>query len=197
MARYDGRGNANPLITLGIFAATAVAIVVILIAGRPKQTKIALTTPRPTHTPVPPATPAPLTVYVTGAVHQAEQHYTLPPESRVSDAVAAAGGALDTADLSRVNMADILRDGIQIDIPYKEAQANAPLPTPIGGVKVSINSANAEELDALPGIGPVLAQRIVDYRTANGLFASLDALAEVSGIGASLLDELRDLIRFD
>ncbi len=108
----------------------------------------------------------------------------------------AAGGAADNADLTRVNLAQILRDGDQIHVPEADAVEIA-LPTPSGPVQVFINSATLEELQNLPGVGPALAQRIIAYRDANGPFADLDALDAVSGIGPAMLEQLEPLVVFD
>ncbi|MBK8135869.1 MAG: ComEA family DNA-binding protein [Chloroflexi bacterium] len=187
--------DRSGVMTLGVLALTVIGIAIILILGRPRQTKVAVTSPRPTGTPEPTATPSPVTVHVSGAVARPNQTYTLPPNSRVEAAIAAAGGALPGADLSRVNLADLLRDGAQIHVP--SGQVTAPPATPIGGVKINVNIATAAELDTLPGIGPALAQRIVDYRTRQGAFVSVDDLDKVSGIGPTLIEQLRDFVRFN
>lgn len=183
-------------ITIGLIAVTALAVIVILILGRPRPVKVSVIPPRPTSPPLPTSTPSPVTVYVTGAVVHPNTSHTLAHNSRVESAIIAAGGALPNADLSRVNLTDILRDGAQVHVPELEAVEPAPQPTPIGGAKVNVNTATAEQLDSLPGIGPALAQRIIDYRTQNGPFASLDDLDNVDGIGPALLDGLRDLVLF-
>lgn len=197
LKQYRQERDRSGAVTLGVLALTVIGIAIILILGRPKHTKVALSTPRPTGTPEPTATPSPVTVHVSGAVARPNQTYTLPPNSRVEAAIAAAGGALPDADLSRVNLADILRDGAQIHVPSSSQPGSAPLATPIGGIKINVNTATAAELDTLPGIGPTLAQRIVDYRTRQGAFTSADDLDNVSGIGMSLIDQLRDFVRFD
>ncbi len=183
-------------ITIGLIAVTVIAVVVILILGRPRPVKVSVIPPRPTSPPAPTSTPSPVTVYVTGAVVHPNTSHTLPHNSRVESAIIAAGGALENADLSRVNLTDILRDGAQIHVPELQFAEPAPLPTPIGGAKINVNTANVEQLDMLPGIGPAMAQRIIDYRTQNGPFASLDDLDNVEGIGPALLDALRDLVLF-
>lgn len=119
----------------------------------------------------------------------------LPVGARVTDAVEAAGGALAEADLSALNLARTLVDGEQVMVP-----APGDVPTTVGAAaapsdsRVDLNTADAGALDALPGIGPVLAQRIVDHRTA-APFGSVDDLDDVPGIGPALMAELRDLVR--
>lgn len=126
-------------------------------------------------------------VHVTGAV-RSPGVVTLPAGSRVSDAIEAAGGATKPRALGSVNLARILVDGEQVVVGTAQAQGgSAP------GL-LSLGSADAAALEELPGIGPVLAQRIVDWRTQHGPFASVDALGDVPGIGPSLLAQLRPLV---
>lgn len=110
----------------------------------------------------------------------------LPAGSRVADAIEAAGGAVKPRDLDSVNLARVLVDGEQI-------QVGASVDSGDGGI--NINSASAAELEELPGVGPVLASRIVEWRTTNGPFTSIDDLGQVSGIGASVLEQLRGVAR--
>jgi competence protein ComEA len=117
----------------------------------------------------------------------------LPTGSRVDDAVRAAGGALNGADTGLLNLARRLVDGEQvlvgIDPPPGAAPAAGAGGAGAGGL-LDLNLASVSDLDGLPGIGPVLAQRIVDWRTENGRFASVDQLREVTGIGEA---KYRDL----
>ncbi|MGY1740029.1 MULTISPECIES: ComEA family DNA-binding protein [unclassified Blastococcus] len=123
----------------------------------------------------------------------------LPEGSRVADAVAAAGGLLPGADPAAVNLAAVVTDGQQIAVGIPGAGASAGGAavggsTPAAGGRVLLNSATVAELDALPGIGPVLAQRIVDHRTRNGPFTAVEQLDDVPGIGPATFDELADLV---
>jgi competence protein ComEA len=126
---------------------------------------------------------------------------TLPAGSRVADAIAAAGGLLPEADAASVNLAALVPDGAQIAVGVPGAGvgpggtgAVAAGGAPAAGSRVDLNAATAAELDALPGIGPVLAQRIVDHRTRNGPFRSVDQLDDVPGIGPAIAAELAELV---
>ena len=169
----------------------------LLLLSRPEPAAIIIHPPLPTATSRPTVTPGPVLVYVTGAVHQPGSLHLLPFGSRVTDAVAAAGGLTDSAVPSLVNMAGSLRDGDQIHAPsIHQVGGGAVLPTPSVG-RVDVNTATVAELETLPSIGPVMAQRIVNYRGMVGPFASLDELDHVSGIGPATLAELRGLVAFD
>lgn len=126
---------------------------------------------------------------------------TVSVDARVQDVVRAAGGLLASADLTRVNLARHVQDGEQIVVPklgQEVATAAGPSPADTGSSAptspVDLNAADATALDALPGVGPVLAARIVQYRETNGPFRSIDQLDEVSGIGAKLMEQLRPLV---
>lgn len=116
----------------------------------------------------------------------------LQPGARVADAVAAAGGALPGVDLSSVNLASRVSDGQQVVVGVAGAPSGGGTAASSG--PLSLSSATAEQLDALPGVGPVLAQRIVSYRAEHGAFRSVDDLARVPGIGPSKLADLRALV---
>jgi len=158
---------------------------------------IAILPPEPTAPPPPTATPGPIHVYVSGAVHQPAV-YELPPNSLAQDAVLAAGGQTDEADLSRINLAQALHEGDQVHVPIVGEVAitgsdnAAATATPSG--PINLNTATLDELEWLPGIGPSLAQRIVDYWDSHGPFTSIEQVMNVSGIGSGKFDGIRDLI---
>jgi competence protein ComEA len=136
-----------------------------------------------------------VTVYVTGAVAQPQTTLALPSGSRVVDAIDAAGGPSANADLERINLAAVLRDGDQVHVPL--LGETLTLPTANAAGIIGINTATAEELETLPGVGPTLAQRIIDFRQQTGPFTSMEDLDLVSGVGPTLLEELEGLIEFD
>jgi competence protein ComEA len=138
---------------------------------------------------------AKLVVHVAGAVRQPGL-YELAEGSRVSDAVARAGGATAKADTAAVNLAAPLADGIQVLIPSRVAGAAgaAARSDAAPGRRVSLSSATLADLDALPGVGPVTAQKILDYRAQHGGFSSVDDLDAISGIGPARIEQLRDLV---
>ena len=132
-----------------------------------------------------------LVVDVAGAVRQ-PGIYRLETGTRVDDAVAAAGGATAHADLTAVNLAAPLSDGEQIVVPARGAAGAGSASA--GSTIVDLNSATAEQLDALPGIGPSTAAKIVAYRQQHGAYHSLAELDAISGIGPSKLAELKGLV---
>ncbi len=179
---------------------------VLLIRNKPQPAPIVISAlaTMPVPSPAPTATQGPILVYVTGAVAHPGV-YALSWDSRIENAIAAAGGAASDANLLAVNLAEHVYDAQQVYVPFQSDTATPILPTPIptipsaagpspGGQLVNINSATASELEALPGIGPALAQRIIDYRVANGPFAAPEDIVEVRGIGERTFEQLRDLI---
>ncbi len=145
----------------------------------------------------PPVSSSKLVVYVTGAVAQPGL-YRLQEGSRVAGAVARAGGVTPSADTEAVNLAAPLADGMQVSIPSRVAgaagtAAAAPGASAPAG-RVSLNAATLDELDELPGVGPVTAQKIVDYRSAHGGFGSVDDLDAIPGIGPVRIEQLRELV---
>ena len=145
--------------------------------------------------------PTEVVVDVVGAV-VSPGLYRLEDGSRVADAVALAGGATRQANLSAVNLAALLADGTQIVIPRKGEPAPAPAAAGAAGTgsagapagPIHLNTASLEELETIPGVGPVTAQRIVDFREQNGPFNSVDELDAVSGIGPKRMEQLREIV---
>jgi competence protein ComEA len=138
-----------------------------------------------------------LVVHVVGAVRRPGL-YRLDQGDRIADAVRRAGGATRAADLAAVNLAAPLADGVQVMVPRRlpvvagGSAGPAGAATPAGPVR--LNTATLEQLDDLPGVGPVTAQKILDYRATHGAFASVDELDAIAGIGPARLDQLRDLV---
>jgi competence protein ComEA len=134
-------------------------------------------------------------VDVTGAVNKPGV-YTLTGKSRVIDAIKAAGDSAPGADLSTINLARVLNDGEQIYVDSTVVNSSGQRvskKTPTG--PININRATARQLDALDGIGPVIAARIVEYRKVNGSFLSIDDLQKVSGIGAAKFAQIKSKVR--
>ncbi|WP_329564130.1 helix-hairpin-helix domain-containing protein [Kitasatospora sp. NBC_01266] len=135
----------------------------------------------------------PVVIDVAGRVSQPGIR-TLPGGSRVADALRAAGGALPGIDTDTLNLARVLVDGEQVLVgaPSPPVQSGRPSPGP--KAPISLNHATLDQLDALPGVGPVLAKHILDFRSSHGLFRSLDQLRQISGIGDRKLAELKPLV---
>ena len=156
--------------------------------------------------PAPSASPdGGLLVHVVGAVAEPGL-VTVPDGARVADALRAAGGATGKADLTAVNLARTVVDGEQLYVPRPGEEVpgtgapvtggqTAPGAAPATGGTVDINTADAVALEALPGVGPSIAQAIVEWREANGPFANVDELEDVPGIGPATLDEIRESAR--
>jgi competence protein ComEA len=141
------------------------------------------------------AQPASVFVHVSGAV-AAPGLYVLGADARVVDAVAAAGGFAPGADEAAVNLARPVSDGEQLHVPAtgEAPAAGAASADLTGDGRVDLNTAQAAELDTLPRIGPAMAQRIIEWRDANGRFTSVEDLLAVPGIGDKMLETLRDLV---
>ncbi len=174
---------------IGLLSGILSAGLILLFISRPRRYPIQL------H---PPPTPAPIRVHITGSVLQPGV-YLVPVDSILENALEAAGGAHPDADLNRVNLAMTLVDGQQVYIPDK--QNNGP-EQPLEESQshsmdniININLAGPAELEQLPGIGPSLAEKIVEYRLTHGFFLEVEDLLKVSGIGPAKLDQIRDLIR--
>lgn len=152
-----------------------------------------------------------IVVHIMGAVKN-EGIVELNEGARVSDAINSAGGLAEDADMSKINLAYVLEDGVKIRIPSindepteeyittdgVEIVESSSQTTQNGGNSksglININTANETELDSLPGIGPSIAAKIINYREENGDFASIEDIKNVNGIGDSKFEELRDLI---
>lgn len=187
--------KAVGLVLWGVMAGLLGAGVLLLVSRRPHGSPIQL---------LPAPTMPPLMVYLTGAVEMPGV-YSLPPGSRVSDVLDAAGGITDLADLSSLNLAQVLSDGQHLHVPERiippqtsatEAPARSivvpsVLSTP--GL-INVNTADQAELESLPEIGPHLAGEIIAYREANGPFETIDELLDVPGIGPATLEAIRALV---
>jgi competence protein ComEA len=178
-----------------VLAAALLAVVALLAgrwlasAGTPAERPLVRAPVRVTST-----AQAALVVHVVGAVRRPGL-YRLPAGSRVADAVTRAGGATRRADTSLVNLAAPLADGVQIAVPRRGSASAAGAGGAAGAAAgpVHLNSATLEELDTLPGVGPVTAQKIVDYRQQHGPFTALEDLDAIPGIGPARIEQLRGL----
>jgi competence protein ComEA len=188
----DGLSLSRPQ----VLALLAAAAGVLLVGGRVLAHRQPSTAPAAHAVAVKPARAPKLVVHVVGAVRRPGL-YRLADGSRVADAVAKAGGATRKADVSLVNLAAPVADGTQIVVPARITSTDGASSESGGqtqGGPVHLNIATAEDLDGLPGVGPVTAQKIVDYRQENGAFSSVDDLDAIPGIGPKRLEQLRELV---
>jgi len=147
----------------------------------------------------------PVIIHIAGAV-KSPGVYQLKSTDRIIDAVKIAGGAIEEANLDAINLATLLKDGQKIIVPYKifnrpDEENNENIYKNVENIysfstvdKVNINTANTIALQTLPGIGPVLSERIIEYRNQNGLFGIIDDIKDVSGIGEKKFEGIKDLI---
>ena len=196
---------------LGLTAAEVVALAILLL-GAVAATGVLWWTGRPqpaaapvviaaTATPTPAPTEGEVVVHVSGAVATPGVH-RLPAGARVADAIAASGGATGEAAVDALNLARVLDDGEQVHVPTA-AEAAAAAVAPSGGGSgavdgegiVDLNRATADDLEALPGVGPVLAERILAHREEIGGFTDVGQLLDVSGIGPAVLADLEPRVR--
>jgi competence protein ComEA len=140
-----------------------------------------------------PTAPPPLVVDIAGAVRRPGL-YHLSGSARIADAIARAGGPTPKADLEQVNLAAPLADGEQVVVPRRGARGTAASAPGAPGAPVQLSTATAEQLDTLPGIGPVTAQKIIDYRAQHGAFRSVDELDAIPGIGPARIEQLKGLV---
>ncbi len=177
------------LVVFGVICGLLAAGLILLVARLPGRAALRLS---------PPPTSQPLVVDISGAVAQPGV-YSLAPGSRVGNALDAAGGLLPEADSQAINQAALLQDGQKLHVPIRSAvqgtgQVSGGTPGASPGALIDINRATAEELDRLPGIGPVNAQNIIAYRLEHGAFTSIDAIQQVSGIGPGIYEQIKTLI---
>ena len=186
---FDLHFSHNQKRALGLIAAIVLVLSVFIVIRGNTQSSAA-----PEIIPITIAEPE-IFVDVTGAVNKPGV-YTLTGKSRVIDAIKAAGDSAPGADLSTINLARVLNDGEQIyvdSLVMNSAGQRVSKKTPSG--PININRATARQLDALDGIGPVIAARIIEYRKVNGSFLSVDDLQKVSGIGAAKFAQIKSKVR--
>jgi len=182
------RQQATTLLT-GILLGLLATGLLLLLLSQPRKYGIELQ---------PPPTPDPLMIHVAGAV-QNPGVYELPTHAIIADAIEAAGGALQGANLDRVNLAASLKANQQVFIPSTSEERNSVETTQRSSVtssneKINVNTASIAELDLLPGIGPALAEEIIKHRETFGLFHEAADLLDVPGIGPAKLEKISELI---
>lgn len=178
------------LIFVGVAAVAFAALMLLSAQARPNTDVIDASAPIPVETLSPESI---LVVDVQGEV-VTPGVYELPLGARVGDAIKAAGGVRKGSSTSSVNLARFLEDGEQVFVASENAGGSGEVaPSRVAG-KLNLNRATESEFDGLPGVGPVLAKRIVDYRSANGNFASVGELQKVSGIGPAKFNELQNFV---
>ena len=165
-------------ITYGVLIGLLAAGIIWLAVSRPRGAVVTL---------LPTPTPGRLTVYISGAV-ATPGVYTFPEGSRVDDAIKAAGGLLPGAEQNNINLAMLLTDGQQLNIPGIVDTSH------VNVGRVNINTATVAELDSLPGIGPTTAQAIVDYRLQHGNFQVIQDIQNVPGVGSATYNLIKDYI---
>jgi competence protein ComEA len=178
-------------LAFGVLGGLLSAGVILLVSSQPRGSAVQLQ-------PAPSA--APILVHVSGCVHNPGV-YALPRTSRMQDAILAAGGLLPEADEQILNLAAPLKDGERVKVSSRRPTAAALPPDSTlpatGGGPVNLNWATQAELESLPGIGPEMAKRILDYRDQNGPFENIEAIQQVSGIGPATFARLQNLITVD
>jgi competence protein ComEA len=189
-----------PEITLDrrrVLVSGVVALLVLIVAGKFLLRPARPAVPPPVRVAAPAANAPATTLYVNvvGAVRRPGL-YRLKDGARVADAVRRAGGPTPKAQIELVNLAARIADGEQIVVPRRglAAAAGGSAGAAVSAGPVHLNSATLEQLDALPGVGPVTAQKILDYRQQHGAFGSVDELDAIAGIGPARLENLRGLV---
>lgn len=196
-------GEVKPAVVVGAVALllAALALAGLHLASAAEAPSFAVEREAPAEEAPAPAEPVRLAVYVSGCV-EAPALYYLDEGSRVADAIAAAGGFAEGAATGALNLARVLQDGEQVDVPAEQPEAAAGAPAAAGGAaaatgapaRVNINTADAAALQQLDGVGEATARKIVADREANGPFRTVEDLKRVSGIGDKKLANLKDAI---
>ena len=196
-------GEVKPAVVVGAVALllAALALAGLHLASAAEAPSFAVEREAPAEEAAAPAEPVRLAVYVSGCV-EAPALYYLDEGSRVADAIAAAGGFAEGAATGALNLARVLQDGEQVDVPSEQPEAAAGAPAAAGGAaaatgapaRVNINTADAAALQQLDGVGEATARKIVADREANGPFRTVEDLKRVSGIGDKKLANLKDAI---
>jgi len=186
---FDLHFSRNQKIALSIIASVVLALSVLIVLRGNTQINAA-----PEIIPITIAEPE-IFVDVTGAVNNPGV-YTLTGRSRVIDAIKAAGDSAPGADLSTINLARMLNDGEQIYVDSTVVNSSGQrVSKKVSSGPININRATLRQLDALDGIGPVIAGRIIEYRKKNGSFLTIDDLQKVSGIGAAKFAQIKSKVR--
>lgn len=199
LGRVRVRLESGHAAVIGLIALLAVAgSLALLRAARPAVEDVPLAPPSPVAaSPTATESGGALVVHVAGRVRHPGV-VRLPPGSRVIDALEAVGGPDPGVDLTPLNLARVLADGEQVLVGVTPPPAPVPdVDTPAGGTgggPINLNTATREQLESLPGVGPVLAQRIIDWRERHGRFSAVEELQEVSGIGPRIFEQLADLV---
>lgn len=187
MRSYFERYRSWLAVSAVVLAALGAIAAVWLARPQPSTARVVLPTPRPSVAPT-------VLVHVAGEV-LSPGVYRLPATARVADALAAAGGATADGDPQALNLAAQVEDGQKLTVPRRAPtpRPGAPAATPADR-RLNLNVASAAELDTLPGVGPVTAQRILEWRERNGAFASVEQLKELKLVNASVFERIKDLV---
>ena len=185
------------LVLFGVFGGLIGAAVILIVTSTPRAEGLVI---------VPPPTPGPAIIHVIGAVTHPGV-YEINPEARVQDAITLAGGLQTNAAVEQVNLAAKIHDGAQIMVPTSCPNGNNCPTHPATNStnqknnssprQININTADAESIGSLPGIGPSKAEAIVTYRENHGPFYNLDDLEDVPGIGEGILEQIKDWVVFE
>lgn len=179
--------------TLAALVVVLVAVAAFAVLQVPRRPALQVVSPASSPTPVA------IKVHVVGAV-LSPGVYQLAADARAGDAVDAAGGPSSAADLVAMNLAVPLRDGQQVVVPERGTAAMAAQVTPVlasqpqAAGKLNLNTASRQELEALPGIGPVTAQKLLDYRQTRGAFVSVDELKDAKLVNSSTFEKVKGLV---